>query len=59
MFFFVFSFPILLSIIVDCFIRSGHNSWEEGLSKSISVAVEQSPGEDGHMACDEVQFAIF
>lgn len=43
---FVFSFPILLSSIVDCFIRSGHNSGEEGLGKSINIAVEQSPGEE-------------
>lgn len=52
-----FSFPILLRIvdcfnivillcIVDCFISSGHNSGEEGLGKSINIAVEQSPGEE-------------
>lgn len=42
----LFSFPILLNSVVDCFLRSGHNSGEEGFGKSINIAVEQSPGEE-------------
>lgn len=44
--FVLFSFPILLNSVVDCFLRSGHNSGEEGFGKSINIAVEQSPGEE-------------
>lgn len=44
--FILFSFPILLNSVVDCFLRSGHNSGEEGFGKSINIAVEQSPGEE-------------
>lgn len=32
--------------VQDCFISSGHNSGEEGLGKSINIAVEQNPGEE-------------